>query len=156
MPPFPNLTIGNLLLTLDELQAQRDDMSPEQAARFTRVEVEMQRSKSKWTVAMERRATREMHNRLNLWRAYIADIEARSETGENYRYEVRQRVIFARLQEIAQKEPETQNFLDEMGQLDKRLRGVFIRDEFIWDPQLQPVYPRGQFWYLYGDIQPQN
>jgi hypothetical protein len=151
---IPNLTIGNLLLTLDELQAQRQDMSPKQASSHTQLELQMHKVQSKWPVAMEMKSVREMHNRLNLWRAFITDIENRSDTGENYRYEVRQRVIFARLREVNQKVPEVDSYLEEMSQLDKRLQGFFVRDEFIWDAKLQGRYPRSHYWYLYGYIQP--
>ncbi|HEY43064.1 MAG TPA: hypothetical protein G4O11_03680 [Anaerolineae bacterium] len=149
-PPLPRLTLGGLILTLDELNAQEKDLSPSQASELYKLRLQMEKVRTKWTVGLERKATQEVRSRLNLWRAYLVDIEERVETPENYIYEVRYRVMFERLASLAIQQPEIKPQVEEMRSLDLRLRKIFVPGAFVWDPRLEDIYPRDTFWYLYG------
>jgi hypothetical protein len=149
-PPLPRLTLGGLLLTLDELNAQEKDMSPSQVADHYKLGLQMEKVRTKWAVGLERKAAQELRNRLNLWRAYLTDIEERIDTPENYVHEVRYRVMFEYLADLAARQPEIKSQMVEMRSLDLRLRTIFAPGAFVWDPRLEDIYPRDTFWYLYG------
>lgn len=148
--PLPRLTLGGLLLILNELKVQEIDMSPSQRTDHDKLLLQMERVRVKWAVGFERKAAQELRSRLNLWRAYLVDIEERVDTTENYPYEVRYRVIFEHLAERSIRQPETKPWVDEMQILDTRLRSFFIPGEFVWDARLEDIYPKSTFWYLYG------
>jgi hypothetical protein len=148
--PLPHLTLGGLLLTLNELKAQDKDMPPSQRTDHDELLLDVERVRVKWAVGFERKAAQELRSRLNLWRAYLYDIEERVDTAENYPYEVRHRVMFEHLAELSIRQPEIKPWVDEMQILDTRLRSFFIPGEFVWDARLEDIYPKSTFWYLYG------
>jgi hypothetical protein len=150
MAQFPRLTLGGLLLTIDELTAQEDEMTFGQAAALQQIRSLFAHNQVKWAVAIERKAVRELHCRLNLWRAYLMDLEEEGEGPENYAHEVRQRVKFQRLLVPASKHPEIELLNVSMQSLDSKFRSYFVTGPFIWDEGLESVYPPTDFWYLYG------
>jgi hypothetical protein len=153
---LPRLTLGGLMLTLNELKAQEKDMSPSQRTDHDKFLLQMERVRVKWAVGLERKAAQELRSRLNLWRAYLFDIEERVDTAENYPYEVRHRVMFEYLADLSIRQPETKPHVDEMRSLDLRLRSKFLPGTFVWDARLEDVYPRSTFWYLYGLPRPRD
>ena len=148
--PLPRLTLGGLTLTLNELKAQENDLSPSQRADHDKLLLQMERVRVKWAVGLERKAAQELRSRLYLWRAYLNDIEERVDTAENYPYEVRYRVMFEHLADLSIRQPETRPWVDEMRSLDTRLRSFFVSGDFVWDARLEEIYPQSTFWYLYG------
>jgi hypothetical protein len=91
-----------------------------------------------------------------LWRAYIFDIDERVDTTENYPYEVRNRVMFEHLADLSIRQPDTKPHVDEMRNLDARLRSFFATGDFVWDTRLEDIYPQSTFWYLYGLPHPRD
>jgi hypothetical protein len=154
--PLPRLTLGGLMLTLNELKAQEKDLSPSHRAAYDKLLLQMERVRVKWTVGLERKAAQELRSRLNLWRAYLYDIEERVDTAENYPYEVRYRVMFEHLADLSIRQPETEPHVDEMRSLDTRLRSIFVPGTFVWDARLENIYPQTTFWYLYGLPRPRD
>jgi hypothetical protein len=116
----------------------------------------MDRVRVKWTVGLERKAAQELRSRLNLWRAYLFDIEERVDTTENYPHEVRNRVMFEHLADLSIRQPDTKLQVDEMRNLDTRLRSFFAPGEFVWDARLEGIYPQNTFWFLYGLPRPRD
>ncbi|NIS81700.1 MAG: hypothetical protein GTO14_16180 [Anaerolineales bacterium] len=150
MPPFPRFTPGALLLTLDQLEAQLDELTPLQANAYQLIKLESARMLNKWPVALERKATQELRSRLNLWQAYLIDLEERNDTPGNYVREVRNRVIFERISDLAARQAEAKTYIEAMPSVDSRLRAFFDPGDFIWDPRLRTIYPTPTYWFLYG------
>jgi hypothetical protein len=148
-PPFPNLSLGGLLLTEDELIAQKDRMNPEQAARYSRLRLKRQGVWRKWLSTIQRKAVREMAMRCNLWRSYVVELEDQEKVKYDYPQEVRHLVMFERLADTAGKQPEAQELRESIRLLDDRLMGVTQTSEFIWDEQLGAIYPKRSFWFLF-------
>jgi hypothetical protein len=149
-PAYTRLTIGGFFLTLDELEAQRDEMEASEQKRYSSLKEEFNSLQVERAVALETKTAREAGARLNLWRAYVQDIEA-SDSGEwGYRTEVRQRVMLARLMNLIRAHAEFDELRDAILGLDRRLRPRFDPGDFVWDEKLIPIYPRARFWFLYG------
>jgi hypothetical protein len=154
MPQYPRLTLGGLLLTIDELSAQEEKMTSSQAAALLQIRSLFAHNQVRWEVGIEQKAVRELHCRLNLWRAYLTDLEEKKEGPENYAHEVRQRVMFQRLLDLASKHPEIELLNASIQSLDSKLRAYFTTGLFIWDKRLESVYSPPVFWYLYGTPNP--
>jgi hypothetical protein len=154
MPRYPRLTLGGLLLTIDELSAQEEKMTSSQAAALLQIRSLFAHNQVRWEVGIERKTVRELHCRLNLWRAYLTDLEEKKEGPENYTHEVRQRVMFQRLLDLASKHPEIEPLNASIQSLDLKLRANFTTGLFIWDKRLESVYSPPVFWHLYGTPNP--
>jgi hypothetical protein len=149
-PPFPRMTIGNVLLTLDQLEAQREQFSPSQQAALRKLTLAWQQACGKWRVGLEGKAVVEMRSRLNLWRAYLDDLEHQGNRAGVYTHEVHNRVKFERLADFVGQHGETDPYLESMQSQDARLLPRFSPGEFQWHPSLKQVYPKSTYWYLYG------
>ncbi len=149
-PHPPQLTPGRLALTLDELDVQSEEMTPVQRAEHHKLNLQIQSVLRKWSAALGRKAGREMHSRLNLWKAYIQDLVENADRADNYVYEVRQRVIFERIKVWAEGEPEAERSKQAIQPIDAALRSFFTPGDFIWDVRLRSCYPEEEYWFLYG------
>jgi hypothetical protein len=150
LPTLPRLTPGGLLLALDELDAQSDEMTTQQRAEHQKLDLQMQRVFQKLPGAAGRKAVREMHSRFNLWKAYLNDLIEKADRPDNYAYEVRHRVIFERISELAERQPDSQASIQAIRLIDASLHTYFKPGEFIWDPRLRTRYPEDRYWFLYG------
>ncbi|MEW6567136.1 MAG: hypothetical protein AB1449_03020 [Chloroflexota bacterium] len=151
---LPRLTVGGLLLAMDELAAHASGFSPAQAARAERVRMQLEALRARWTAAFARKAAREIRMRAGLWRAYLEDLEETGRGTDDYPQEVHHRVMIDRLLETAAHEPEAEALRPGTDLLDARLRSLFRPGEFVWDARLRPIYPERRFWYLYGAPRP--
>ena len=149
-PLFPRLTLGGLSLTLDELSAQERALSPSLLARHGRLRFRFEALLTKWASAGEGKAVRELGSRINLWQAYLSELEESSRWAEEYAHEVRQRVMATRLAGVARLQPGALPHLQGLQDLDARLRRIFRRGKFVWDERLRAVYSEEDYWFLYG------
>jgi hypothetical protein len=150
--PFPQLSLGALALTLDELRALEDGADSPDRSAILSAEREFERIQQKWEVALERKALAEGSQRLHIWKAYLEDLSEGRIVTADYAHEVRQRVALGRLMQIARANPDWAEASYIMGVLDVGLEGFFVPGEFIWDDRLQRVYPKLEFWFLYGKV----
>jgi hypothetical protein len=146
-PPYPKMTLGNLLLSKKRLRAQA--LQGESKAEFERINQRLESTKSEWRVAWGKKAAREFSARLSLWRDFIEEYRKKPEANiDRYAYEVSRRVILTLL------EPDAENIPDEerelLAGLDEVLSAVLVPGGFVWETQLQSEFPKDKFWYLYG------
>jgi hypothetical protein len=150
--PFPRLSLGALLLTLDELRAVEADAGPAVHSATQVVKREFDRISQKWAVAVERKALAEASQRLSVWRSYLQDMRDGRTDPTDYIQEVKQRVILSRLLEQTRSSPDVNTTTSVLDGLDRDLRSMFVYGEFVWDARLKRVYPEEDFWFLYGEL----
>lgn len=139
---LPRLTPGALLLSLLRVSA----VSPADA---TRLQARLDVVKSTWRSAWEKKATREVSNRLRLWSQYLSDyLQSADKNSETYRAEVRGRVIIQLLLREQPDLPETKN----LAELDLTLIHYIKPGNFLWEGALEPVFDKKEFWFLYGSL----
>lgn len=147
--PYPQLTIGGLLLSLKRLQANAQ--TPEQQAALATVERKLDEIRSRWRVAWEKKAAQDFHARLNLWRDFLEDYRDRpSAHYDRFPYEVGRRVQLALLKDSAGEVPAAETQM--LSGLDGLLRSVLAPGQFVWDQALASSFPQQPFWYLYGEL----
>ena len=147
---FLKLTIGNLLLSLKELETLHagGKLSREEEASLRRIQLEIETMQSRWRVAWEQKSGREFKSRFRQWANVLNDLKKDSEKQAPYYHtEVRLRVLLALLADHA---PEIEGIDLEL--LDAALRKLLASGRFIWEPELERGFPREEFWYLYGEI----
>lgn len=139
---LPRLTIGGLLLAQARLEA-RGERIVSHLAQFEGI-------RSKWRVAWETKAGREVGARMRLWSNFLADYLQNPENhADAYRHEVRYRVMLHLLLAELSKPPDEQEALSK---LDGTLRAMLSPSGFIWEADLESGFPREVYWYLYGDL----
>ena len=104
--------------------------------------------RQRWLSHWRGKARRELHARMERWLEYLRTLQVDTGQADYYPYEVRQRVIVHLLAEdLGGLDEEEKRFLH---RADRALRGLFRPGAWIWEPDLQPAFPRETFWYLYG------
>lgn len=143
---LPRLTIGGTLLAQARLEARGEQIAS--------LMMQLDGVRSKWRVAWETKASREVQARMRLWSNYLADYRHNPEGhADAYPHEVRYRVMLhLLLSELPAPPPEQ----DSLSQLDKMLRTKLISGDFIWDADLGAGFPREVYWYLYGKLNPRR
>lgn len=152
-PPYPRLSTGGLLMTQDESLAQEAEMNSDQKARHAQLQSQWERILNKWRSALGRKSEREMGMRLNLWRAYLSDLEEGRVSHFDYHRETRNRVQFTRLRTLVAGSSKTLKMEKTIRSLDAQLLNLTIASEFIWDDRLRETYPEGNFGVLYRQPQ---
>jgi chromosome segregation ATPase len=137
-------------MVLDELEAQREEMDETELVRYAALPEDFQSLQEDHPAALESKSKREAGSRLNLWRAYVQDIEASNTGAWQYRTEVRQRVMLARLLDLMRDHSDLDDLRKAISALDRRLRPRFEAGDFVWDERLTPIYPYSRYWFLYG------
>jgi hypothetical protein len=148
-PAYPSLTLGGLLLAQTRLSSTR--LSGELRAERDRVRPEFEAVQARWRVAWEKKAVREFHARLNLWRDYLEEYRSNPKSNaDRYSYEVSRRVMLHLLQPFARDAPQAEK--DMLRGLDSLLQSVFLPGGFIWEDWLESAFPAQPYWYLYGSM----
>jgi len=139
---LPRLTIGGILLAKARLEARGEQIDS--------LTAQLDEVRSKWRVAWETKAGREVQTRMRLWLNYLSDYRNNPESNADaYPHEVRYRVMLHLLMNELSASPSEQK---ELVQLDSLLRVNLISSDFIWETELQAGFPRKVYWYLYGKL----
>jgi len=145
-PGQDRLTLGNLLLSLDKINAVQQTLDTQQETVFRKSNVIWEQSLVKWRGTIEQKGEHEINSRMRLWHAYLNDLDERQGGSFDYKQEVRNRVIIERLFDLGI----SRDLLEvELQHLDQLNQSLVIPSEFIWPPSLQSQYPQQQYWFLY-------
>jgi hypothetical protein len=140
------LTIGNLLLARARLQALPQD-DPRQEA-LHQADETLQQVRERWRANWARKAEKEFQNRLNLWTSFIGDLlKDTTRHVSGYPDAVRWRVILQLLLDEADRIDVPAR--EALNGLDRQLRRTGKEGPFVWDPEIEPAFPREQYWFLY-------
>jgi hypothetical protein len=148
-PEYPRLTLGGLLMAREKVKAYSKQGSLEDNA--DKAIADLDRVRAQWRMAWENKARLSFSMRLRMWGDYLGEYRNNAQdNADRYPYEVRLRVMLQLLSiEFAQTKPaETELWRA----LDGYLKGVFMAGAFIWEPEIQPGFPVGPYWYLYGKL----
>lgn len=152
---FPRLSLGQVLMTRDELRVQAEEMEPEQIELFSDLDSRWEELRSEHPANLEKKALAESSQRLNLWRSYVQDLRESGQAASSYPTDVRQRALLSRLQTFISDEDELSKLQSKLDGLDGRLRPLFRAGSFVWHPRLSPLYDQQEYWFLYGEPIPQ-
>lgn len=139
---LPRLTLGSVLLALARLEIFQPVEAQPLKAQVEAVRV-------KWRSAWEKKSARETANRLRLWSQFLSEMAGGQEP-EAYPAEVRGRAILQLLLREAPEAPEK----TALAEVDAVLKAHLLPGKFIWEAELQTVFPQSDFWFLYGTLSP--
>jgi hypothetical protein len=143
------VSLGTLLLILDELGASEPRMTVPQRSRFDGLHEQFDGIFNEWRIAVTKKAEREIRMRANLWRSYLQDLEENHDQIHAYAREVRNRVIMVRLSELVSDEP-IMDFEDvKLRRLESQQQITKPDASFVWDEHLRATYPFETYPFLY-------
>lgn len=151
-PPYPQLTLGGLLLARQRLGATAQ--TPAQQSDLIRLERQLETLSHRWRTAWGKKARQDFHARLKLWRDFIEEYREKPAAHyDRYAYEVGRRAQLHLLAPEAIDLPPAE--LNALAGLDKLLRAVFIPGGFVWEASLASSFPPDTYWFLYGSLRPE-
>ncbi len=143
------MTGASLLSVLFRLQGERDALTPEQQAQLDAVAAQGAATITSLKTRFNDRLIREMKARLGGLNWYMDDCMAdRGRCRANYPFEIRNR---QRIEEIikAVGDDIPDELMAQLGVIDGTIRQHAQPGDFIWDEQLEKIFPRDPYWYLY-------
>lgn len=151
---LPRLTVGGLLMRLYRLSRLSDHLSAEQQNIVQDAAINLEAEQAEWGVHYELKVQQELEARLNSLSRFLDECrEGNSTCAANYPSEAEKRIMIEHLRrEAAELEVLTPELETRLRQVDSQLRRLLTDGPFITDPILQEVYPRDEFWWLYGYI----
>ena len=151
---LPRLTVGGLLMRLYRLSRLSDHLSAEQQNVVQDAAINLEAEQSEWGVHYEHKLQQELEARLNALGRFLEECrEGSAACAASYPIEAEKRTIIEHLRrEAIEREVMPPELETRLRQLDNQLRRLLTDGAFISDPILQEVYPRDEFWWLYGYI----
>jgi len=148
-PAYPSLTLGGLLLANARTLARH--LTPMQDEHYLELEAKIDRVRTKWLSAWEKKAKKEFRSRLNLWRDFLEDFRQEpAENADRYAYEVSRRVMLDLLTGETRDIPYAEQQM--LAGMDAIISGLLVPGEFVWDEELKAGFPREKYPYLYGTL----
>jgi hypothetical protein len=142
------LTPGGLLLGMARLQV--GCKSPPQSNQLDDLLNRLDIIHGKRRAAWEQKSRQEAHARLNLWKDYLGEYRQSPESqAGSYPRQVQWRVLVQLLRRDSALLPEDDESLAE---LDKMVKSSWLPGVFIWEPDLETVFPEPEYWFLYGTL----
>lgn len=148
-PPYPSLTLGGVLLA--QARAHAHPRPGNLIEQIASADEQLNAVRGRWRSAWGRKAGRDFHARLNLWRDFLEEYRQNPEANlDRYAYEVRRRAMLHLLESGAGEIPKAEQEL--MAGLDRLLRIALIPGDFVWEVELAAGFPEETYWYLYGRL----
>lgn len=149
---LPKISLGGIQLLLDQLSAQQTGMNREQKSQYQDLISQWQSHTKKWVAAAAEKAAREIKMRLSLWKAYLIDLAADRDEVSSLSQEVHHRVMLARLADFLPHASLPDEIISQLHTLESSHPLPNIGRDFIWDNELEALYSRDGFPFLYTEL----
>lgn len=148
---MPRMTIGGLLLRLRRLDALRDQLDASGQEQLDKARARNEEVFRTWRDHYEGKMQREALSRLNAMNTFFEECRANPHLCPTiYQPEATRRTVVEELiGALKAAKVETAEIEAKAKSIDGQLRGVVQTSDFIWDAVLEPIYPKGAFWWLY-------
>ena len=149
----PQLTTGALLLRRRRLSLLRDALDAAAQARLDATVAQHDEIQREWTLHYEKKLQQEVNSRLKMMVAFFRECsESPRDCAAAYPVEAMRRTI---VQEIMlamdEFDYDRRELLPKIQHCDAGLLRYLRPSAFIWAPQLELVYPRAIFWWLFSE-----
>ncbi|MBX3002062.1 MAG: hypothetical protein KF893_26290 [Caldilineaceae bacterium] len=140
---------GDLLARLHKLEAQRHQLTPDQQREFAELRRQLDDLMSDFHSRFHSLLERETKARLNSLKWFLDECqEDRRQCRIQYPFEIRNRQRIAEIWKLLSENP-PQGLRGQIDAIDRRIRGISVPTDFVWDEQVRAIYPREEYWYLY-------
>jgi hypothetical protein len=150
---YPELTLGGYWMRLDRLSILSDLLDETEQTHLADLLVQFRDSAAGNVVKLELKASRELKARLRQWEQRLQDFEKELDVSKAYyANDAQVRLIITTLIEKLGEPPYRLDslVLDQVTELDSKLRANWQVGPFIWPEDWLPAYPEDLYWWLYG------
>ena len=141
---------GDVLARLHKLAAQSDSLTPEQKQALGEAKAQIEKETDRLPSHYQALLLREARARLNSLNWFLDDCsENRRECRVQYPFEIRNRQRIAEIGKALDAES-ADALATQLAGVDQRIQGMLGRGNFVWEGSVAHVYPREEYWYLYG------
>ena len=150
---YPELTLGGYWMRVDRLTILSDLLDDTEQTQLNDLLVQFKDIAAENVVKFELKASRELKARLRQWEQRLQDFEKGLDVSKAYyANDAQVRVMITCLIEILADPPYQIDplHLEEVAELDTRLRLNWQGGTFIWPQEWLPAYPKDPYWWLYG------
>lgn len=148
---LPSLTIGAILMRLRRLEALRGELDEDRQNTLGELRERHAHIRQEHESQYVERMEREAHSRLDSMQRFFEECARNpAACAQNYGPEVLRRTITQEiLLAMEIDDIHSAELDDKVKMTDRKLRVQVQDSDFIWDTQLQPVYPQETFWWMY-------
>jgi hypothetical protein len=144
-PSFLQMTLGNIILALDEMRAVGDGPEPKTQSELEQLLSLWEAIRGEATGQLLNTALREANSRIGQWRTYVAEAVEKGDLSD-YAANVRPRLCALRLMEwLGADHPGVRFAYQELAAIDPQLTPRMEEGPFVLDPELAAVYPPTPF-----------
>ncbi len=149
----PKMTLGALLEAVQQLDWQRPQLNPAQRQQLTAIEERIAVARASFAAAWDSLLRRELKALLDSWKWYLDDVRENEAARDNYASEAHTRTRIELVQAaLAASVPAESSYTDqdELDKLDRQLRGLLRRGQYVGPRGSESHYSADQAWWLYG------
>lgn len=148
---MPTLTVGALLMRLRRLDALRGSLNKSQEADLDDTIQAWATVRDEWRLHYEQKILHEIDSRLDSMKTFFRECaENQQNCHNNYRPELLKRTIVEELlDEMTELKVGKDDIQAKVDATDAELRSYLRADEFQWSEQLERVYSKSVYWWLY-------
>jgi hypothetical protein len=144
------MSVGELLTLLNWLQAQQHTATGAQREQLKAMLTTMQRTREQFSDLFYQMAVREIMSRLDSINWFLHDCENHKQSCRlDYPREIRNRQRIEALV-IALGEEMSEDVAERIERIDRRIRAITYKSEFVWPAKDKEIYPEMPYWYLYA------
>ena len=144
-PSFLQMTLGNIILALDEMRALGDGLNRKERSELERLLNQWEEIRGKATGQLLNTAMREANSRIGQWRTYVAESVDSGDLSD-YAANVRPRLCALRLIDwLGADHPGVRFAYQELAATDSQLTPRMQEGPFVLDPRLAAIYPPTPF-----------
>ncbi len=143
------MSMGELLTSLNILQAKRAALTEQQALQLSATLATVARAREQFNELFHNVVVREIMARLDSINWFLHDCENhRDDCQTIYPAEIRNR---QRIEEIVKAlgDELTEDVTERIDRIDQRVRAITYPTDFIWPQNMREIYPPDPYWYLY-------
>ena len=150
---LPTMTLGGFVMRVRRLQyLMKDDLTDKQVATLNEVQDKHHKVLQEWHYHYTVKLISEINSRLDVMSRYITDCnENPARCHDYYRPEALRRTIIEDLLGVTThlEIKEKTTLQKRTKEIDGHLRPLLEKTEFLWDDNLQAIYPERDYWWLY-------
>jgi hypothetical protein len=140
---------GDLLARLHKLDAQYDELTPEQQHELQNLRRRIDELFRDYRSHFHALLARETKARLNSLKWFLDECrQDRRQCRIQYPFEIRNRHRIAESWKLLCENP-PEGIKAQIDAVDRQIRGMSQPSEFVWDTRVKKVYPQEEYWYLY-------
>lgn len=143
------MSTGELLTSVNTLQAQQALLTPEQNAQLENITATIARARTQMHTLFHDIIVREIMSRLDSINWFLHDCEnKKADYRADFPSEMRNRQRIEEMLKALGNEL-SEDVTDRIDRIDQRIRQVTYLADFNWPPAMQEIYPQNPYWYLY-------